>query len=158
MSKKPTPINRNKKENHHIGILPKLFLLFLLLIAITHSLPIVIVLFIGLLPTLTLLLIDPKNLNKLIVVGCFNLAGVFVYVFSVIRNYSIHNALFVFSDIFNMILMLCAAGLGLVIYYEMPHLFIHLTRTSNQRHIASIDAHISKLKEIWEPDVVGKQD
>ena len=55
-----------------------------------------------------------------------------------------------------MILMLCSAGLGLIIYYEMPHIFIYLTRASNQRHIASIDAHIARLKEIWGPDVVGK--
>ncbi len=156
MSTKPAPINRNKKENHRMGVLPKLLFLFLLLIAVMRSLPIVIVLFIGLLPTLTLLLIDPKNLNKLIVVGCFNLAGVFVYVFNVIRNYSVHNALFVFGDVFNMILMLCSAGLGLVIYYEMPHIFIYLTKASNQRHIASIDSHIAKLKEIWGQDVIGK--
>ena len=52
--------------------------------------------------------------------------------------------------------MLGAAGVGLVVYYEMPLLFTYLARATNQRHIASIDDRIAKLKEIWGPDVAGK--
>lgn len=155
MSKKISPINRNNSGSH-LNLIQRFFLLILIAIALMTTLPLVVVLFIGLLPTLTLMIIDPKNTNKLIIVGCFNLAGVFVYIFNIMRNYSIDNALFVFSDIFNLILMLGAAGVGLIVYYELPILFIYLARITNQSHIANIDERVTKLKEIWGPDVTGK--
>jgi len=76
--------------------------------------------------------------------------------FNVLRNYSVDNALFIFSDVFNMILMLGSAAVGLIIYYEVPQLFVYIARTTNQRHINSIDERIEKLKEIWGHDVVAK--
>lgn len=160
MSTPPPPLRNNsgsKKETKHLNILQKFLLLLLIAIALIRVMPIVVVLFIGLLPTLTLLIIDGKNINKLIIVGCFNLSGVFVYVFNVMKNYSVDNALFIFSDVFNMILMLGSAAIGFLIYYEVPMLFIYLARISNQHHVTSIDAKIEKLKEIWGNDVVGKQ-
>ena len=152
----PQPINRNKKNTSHLGIAQKFLLLVLIVIALMRVLPIVVVLFIGLLPTLTLMIVDGKNINKLVIVGCFNLAGVFVYVFNIMKNYSVDNALFVFSDIFNIILMLGSAAIGLLVYYEIPMLFVYISRATNQRHILSIDARIEKLKEIWGPEVIGK--
>lgn len=147
---------KNKKSSAHLGIAQKFLLLLLIVIALMRVLPIVVILFIGLLPTLTLMIVDPKNINKLVIVGCFNLSGVFVYVFSVIRNYSVDNALFIFSDIFNIILMLGSAAIGLLIYYEIPMLFVYISRATNQRHIANIDARVEKLKEVWGPEVIGK--
>lgn len=155
MSKKLPPVTRNN-SGPRLNILQRFFLLILIAIALMTTLPLVVVLFIGLLPTLTLMIIDPKNINKLIVVGCFNLAGVFVYIFNVMRNFTVDSALFVFSDIFNLILMLGAAGVGLIVYYELPILFIFLARATNQSHIANIDDRVAKLKEIWGPEVAGK--
>jgi len=154
--RKITPIGKNHKNAIHLSTMQKILLLLLVLIGMMTTMPLLVVLFIGLLPTFTLLIIDPKNINKLIVVGCFNLAGVFVYLFNVLRNYSVDNALFIFSDVFNMILMLGSAAVGLIIYYEVPQLFVYIARTTNQRHINSIDERIEKLKEIWGHDVVAK--
>ena len=100
------------------------------------------------------MILDIKNVNKLIVVGCFNLSGVFIYMFNVLRNFSVDNALFIFSDIFNMILMLGSAAVGLIFYYELPQLFVYVARTSNQKHIANIEAKVEKLQEIWGQDVL----
>ena len=152
----PPPLRKNRKGSSHFGIAQKFLLLLLIVIALMRILPIMVILFIGLLPTLTLMIVDPKNLNKLIIVGCFNLSGVFVYVFNVIRNYSVDNALFIFSDIFNIILMLGSAAIGFLIYYEIPMLFVYISRATNQRHIANIDARVEKLKQIWGPEVIGK--
>ena len=157
MSTPPPPLRNSKKENKHLSIAQKFLLLLLVAIALIRVMPIVVVLVVGLLPTLTLMIIDGKNINKLIIVGCFNLAGVFVYIFNIAKNYSVDNALFLFSDIFNLILMLGSAAVGLLIYYEVPLLFVYLARISNQHHITSIDARIEKLKEVWGKDVVEKQ-
>ena len=130
-------------------------LLILLIVASLTTLPILVVLIVGLLPTFTLLIIDGKNINKLIVVGCFNIAGVFTYMFNMISNFSMDNAMFIFSDIFNMILMLGSAGIGLIVYYEVPQLFIYLARTSNQKQITSIENKVAKMQEVWGKDIVG---
>lgn len=149
------PLDKNKKTTH-LSIVQKFLLLLLIMIALVRVLPIVVVLFVGLLPTITLMIIDSKNINKIIIVGCFNLAGVFVYVFNVIQNYSVGNAIFIFSDIFNMILMLSSAAVGLLLYYEIPLIFVYLARISNQRRITGIDSRIEKLKEVWGNDVTRK--
>lgn len=148
---------KKKQKPFRLSISQKFLLLFLLVIALVRVLPIVLVLSIGLLPTITLLIVSPKNFNKLIVVGCFNMAGVFVYVFNIMKNVSANNALFVFSDIFNIILMLCSAGIGLLLYYEIPLIFIYLAKISNQRRVANIDSKLEKLQEVWGQDVLGKQ-
>lgn len=149
------PLDKNKKATH-LSIVQKFLLLLLIMIALVRVLPIVVVLFVGLLPTITLMIIDSKNINKMIIVGCFNLAGVFVYVFNIIQNYSVGSAIFIFSDIFNMILMLSSAAVGLLLYYEIPLIFVYLARISNQRRITGIDSRIEKLKEVWGTDVTGK--
>ena len=152
-----TPLKKQQQiqKPRQLSNLQKFLLLLLLIVASITTLPILVVLIVGLLPTFTLLIIDGKNINKLIVVGCFNLAGVFTYMFNVISNFSVDNAMFIFSDIFNMILMLGSAGIGLIVYYEVPQLFIYLARTSNQKQIANIDAKVSKMQEVWGKDITG---
>lgn len=151
-----SPYRQNKKGSVHLSIMQKILLLLLLIIGLMTTLPILVVLFIGLLPTLTLMIIDIRNINKLIIVGCFNLAGVFVYVFNVMKNYSVDTAVFLFSDIFNMILMLGSAAIGLLIYYQVPMLFVYISKISNQHRVASIDERLEKLKDLWGQDVLSK--
>ena len=151
-----SPYRQNKKGSVHLSITQKILLLLLLIIGLMTTLPILVVLFIGLLPTLTLMIIDIRNINKLIIVGCFNLAGVFVYVFNVMKNYSVDTAVFLFSDIFNMILMLGSAAIGLLIYYQVPMLFVYISKISNQHRVASIDERLEKLQELWGKDVLSK--
>lgn len=155
-TRKITPLNRQKKKPIRLNTIQKILLVLLLIIVMMTTLPLMVVLSVGLLPTLTLLIIDPKNINKLITVGCFNLTGVFVYLFNVLQNYSVDNALFIFSDIFNMILMLGSAAIGLIIYYELPQLFVYIARATNQHHVTNIDNHLEKLKELWGEDVITK--
>ena len=154
--RKITPLSKQTPQRSiQLSSLQKFLLLLLLIVASLTTLPVLVVLLVGLLPTFTLLIIDGKNLNKLIVVGCFNLAGVFTYMFNMISNFSMDNAMFIFSDIFNMILMLGSAGIGLIVYYEVPQLFIYLARTSNQKQIANIDAKVAKMQEVWGKDITG---
>ena len=154
--RKITPLaKQTPQKSIQLSSLQKFLLLLLLIVASLTTLPILVVLIVGLLPTFTLLIIDGKNINKLIVVGCFNLAGVFTYMFNIISNFSMDNAMFIFSDIFNMILMLGSAGIGLIVYYEVPQLFIYLARTSNQKQITNIENKVAKMQEVWGKDIVG---
>lgn len=109
------------------------------------------------LPTLTILITDPKNTNKLVVVGCFNLAGVFMYILNIAGNFTIQNALFLISNIFNLIIMLGSAALGLILYCEIPNMFIFISKVSAQKRLKNIDARLEKLTEEWGSEAVNNR-
>ena len=128
-------------NSFRLNIFQKVLLTLALLIAVVTTLPVMVVLLIGLLPTFTIMITDKNNTNKLIIVGCFNLAGVFIYLFHVISNFTIRDAFFIFSDIFNLIIMLGSAGLGLVVMA--------------QKRLKTIDEQLNKLAEDWGEGIKG---
>ena len=128
-----------------LSLFQKILLTIGILIAVLTTLPVMVVLLIGLLPTFTVMVTDRNNTNKLIIVGCFNLAGVFIYLFHVISNFTVRDAFFILSDIFNLIIMLGSAGLGLIVYLEVPNLFIYLSKIAAQKRLKTLDANLEKL-------------
>ncbi len=148
--------HKNDQLSFRFSKTQKILLLLLIFIITMHTLPMVLILFIGLLPTFTLMVIDIKNINKLIIVGSFNLAGVFFYIFNIFKNFSVGNAVFLFSDIFNMILMLGSAAIGLLLYYEMPLLFSYFSKIATAKRIANIDNRLEKMQEKWGKDIVAQ--
>ena len=130
-----------------LTLMQKIMLVIGVLIAIFTTLPVMVVLLIGLLPTFTIMVTDRKNTNKLIIVGCFNLAGVFIYLFHVINNFTVRDAFFILSDIFNLIIMLGSAGLGLIVYMEVPNLFIYISKVAAEKRLKTIDSNLQKLAE-----------
>lgn len=160
MSKVPPirPIRKfpsQRGNSFRLNIFQKVLLILALLIAVVTTLPVMVVLLIGLLPTFTIMITDKNNTNKLIIVGCFNLAGVFIYLFHVISNFTIRDAFFIFSDIFNLIIMLGSAGLGLVVYLEVPNLFIYIYKIMAQKRLKTIDEQLNKLAEDWGEGIKG---
>lgn len=150
LTKQPFSISRISQPK-------KIIFLGLLLLATLITLPFTIVLLIGLLPTLTLLITDPKNSQKLIIIGCFNMAGVFVYLLYVISNYADGNVFNIVHDIFNLIIMLGFAGLGLILYCELPNLFIFFSKISAQKRLANIDDKLKDLAEEWGQETIDNQ-
>lgn len=147
------PNRRN--EGFRLTFFQKILLMLALLIAVLTTLPVMVVLLIGLLPTFTVLITDRTNTNKLVIVGCFNLSGVFIYLFHVISNFTIRDAFFIFSDIFNLIIMLGSAGLGLVVYLEVPNLFIYIYKIMAQKRLKTIDSQLDKLAQDWGEGIRG---
>lgn len=144
---------RVKRKKKSLTTMQKLLLLLALLLAVITALPAVIIILIGLLPTLTILITDPKNTNKLVIVGCFNLAGVFIFMMNIANHFSLQNAFFIVTNIFNLIIMLGSAAIGLIIYCEIPNLFIFTTKISAQKRLKSIDARLEKLSEEWGAEI-----
>ena len=106
-------------------------------VLIFTTLPAVIVIFIGLLPTITVVITDPKNTTKLIVIGCFNMSGVFFCIMSIIDQFNLREAFFIVGNIFNLVIMLGSAALGAILYYELPNIFIALSKLSAQKKAES---------------------
>ncbi len=125
-------------------------LAFFLIILMITTFPIVLILMIGLLPTITVMYTDRRNYDKQIIIGCFNLAGVFFYLFRVMGDYAAHNGRFdIVGDVTMLILMLGAAALGLVLYNELPALYIYFARSNYKHRIEKINQRLSKLSEEW---------
>ena len=145
------PLANLKKSYRKLSVVQKMILFIGLMFIVISTLPAV------LLPTFTILITDPKNTDKLVIVGSFNLAGVFIYLMSIINTFTIHNAFFIVGDIFNLIIMLGSAGLGLVAYYEIPNLFIFLSKASAQKRLKNIDAKLTHLAEDWGSELIDRQ-
>ena len=51
--------------------------------------------------------------------------------------------------------MLGSAGLGLIVYLEVPNLFIYLSKITAQKRLKTLDANLEKLAEDWGPGILG---
>ncbi len=145
-----------KKENKKPGnplkklsLFQKILLVLGLLVLIFTALPAVIIVLIGLLPSITVLLTDSKNATKLTVIGCFNLSGVFICLMNIFNQFDLDQAFSIVSNIFNLIIMLGAAAVGAIIYYELPNLFVMISKASSQHRLKVIDARLEKLSQDW---------
>jgi hypothetical protein len=46
--------------------------------------------------------------------------------------------------------MLFAAGLGMVLYYVLPDIFVYIFKNSAQHRLKIINAKLEKLKQNWD--------
>lgn len=158
MKKMPKKKNVDfKKSFKSLSLAQKSLLFVFLLIIASTFLPALIVLLIGLLPTITILIVDPKNSAKLVIIGCFNLAGLFVYLINLVNKFSVDGAFSILGDVFNMIIMLGSAAIGFLVYYEMPNLFVYIAQNSAQRRLINIDKELDKIKEEWGSKIIDEQ-
>lgn len=155
ITKKPT--SNFKKSFKSLSLARKSLLFIFLAILASSVLPAVIVILIGLLPTITILFTDPKNSAKLVIIGCFNLSGLFVYLINLINQFSMDNAFSILGDVFNMVIILGSAALGFLVYYEMPNLFVYITQNSSQRRLVNIDKELAKISEEWGEQIFNEQ-
>ena len=155
--KNKKPLDNLKKSYQRLSVVQKMILFIGMMFVFVSTLPAIMVLLIGLLPTFTILITDPKNTDKLVIIGSFNLAGVFIYLMNILNTFTVHNAFFIVGDIFNLIIMLGSAGLGLIAYFEIPNLFVFLSKTSAQKRLKNIDAKLARLAEDWGTELIERQ-
>lgn len=138
----------------HLNAAQKWLLFLGLFLLIYKTLPAVIILVIGLLPTITVILTDPKNSSKLTIIGCFNLSGVFICMMSLFNNFQISEAFFIIGNIFNLIIMLGSAAIGAIIYYELPDLFVLFLKISSKKRLKTIEEKLEKLSLDWGKEII----
>ena len=148
---KPLRTNNTKnKQSSKFGFFQKFLILLLLLFISFTILPAVIVLFIGLLPTITTVIVDTKNLNKITIVGCSNITGVMICLNNFFNQYSSGMSFSIQGNIFNIVIMLSSAAVGLFLYYIIPDLFAYIFKNSAQHRLKNINAKLEKLKTQWD--------
>ena len=142
--------NAKNKQSTKFGFVQKFLILLLLLFISFTILPAVIVLFIGLLPTITTVIVDTKNLNKITIIGCSNITGVMICLNNFFNQYSNGLTFSIQGNIFNIIIMLSAAAVGMFLYYIIPDLFAYIFKNSAQHRLKNINAKLEKLKTLWD--------
>ncbi len=153
---KPLRRKQPPKKAVKLNLFQKIILLLGLVILVLSALPAIVILIIGLLPTITVILTDSKNTTKLTMVGCFNLAGVFICLMNIFNQFSVNHAITILGNVFNIIIMLGAAALGMILYYELPNLFVLISKASAQRRLRSIDGKLEKIAEDWGRESLGE--
>ena len=147
--KKENKISLKKTKQSKISGFQKVFWFTLLLFVSFKVLPAVVVLFLGLLPTFTIVVTDTKNINKITTVGCFNVAGVMICLNSLFDQFSSSAKFSITDNIYNIIIMLSAAALGMFLYYILPDIFIYVFKNSAQHRLKTINAKLEKLSQNW---------
>ena len=141
--------SKEKSKASRFNFIQK-FVLFLSLIFIAFTVfkPVVI-LFLGLLPTLTIVVIDTKNINKITTVGCFNIAGLMICLKNLFEQLNQDIAFSIIDNIYNIVIMLVAAAIGVLLYYILPDVFVFIFKNSAQHRLKIINAKLEKLKQNW---------
>ncbi|MBE6452470.1 MAG: hypothetical protein E7012_03155 [Alphaproteobacteria bacterium] len=150
------PIQRKQavKKPFKFSIAQKIIFMIAIITLAFIAPQIAIILAIGLLPTFTVLLTDSKKTDKLLIVGCFNMTGIFVCMMDIFKQYSLTHSVSILSNVFNIIIMLGAAALGMIIYYELPNLFVMISKASVHRRLRNIDDKIEKLTTEWGSEII----
>ncbi len=150
--KAPTPLTSKKDNKVGISKLNSFqkFLIFLGLMIVAFTiLPVVVVLFIGLLPTLTAVVTDTKNINKITTIGCLNMSGLIICLHHIFIQLTSGANFSIREDINDIIIMLCAAAIGALLYYILPDLFAFIFKNSAQHRLKIINARLNRYAENW---------
>lgn len=143
------------KAYKKLSFLQKFLLLALLVVMIFVSFPIVLLLIFGLLPTITVMYTDRQNYDRQLIIGCFNISGVFFYLFGLLTKFSSGLSFNVIDNIFMLIVMLGCAAIGALFYSELPNIYAYFYKISAQKRIEKIDAKLNKLREEWGDDIAN---
>ncbi|MBR6663891.1 MAG: hypothetical protein IKL33_03585 [Alphaproteobacteria bacterium] len=150
--KAPTPLTSKKDSKVGISKLNSFqkFLIFLGLMIVAFTiLPVVVVLFIGLLPTLTAVVTDTKNIHKITTIGCLNMSGLIICLHHIFIQLTSGANFSIREDINDIIIMLCAAAIGALLYYILPDLFAFIFKNSAQHRLKIINARLNRYAENW---------
>lgn len=143
------PNKKTRKGFPKFNLFQKILIFVGLMIISFTALPAVIVLFLGLLPTLTIVVTDTKNINKITTVGCFNISGVMICLNNLFQQFSNSASFSIKDNLFNIIIMLAAAAIGMLLYHILPEIFSYIFKNSAQHRLKTINAKLEKLKETW---------
>ena len=118
----------------------------------------VILLFIGLLPTLVAFIIDkaPKKYSTFCV-GAMNITGVF---FSMLKlwagNNTISHAIEIITNVFDLIIMYAAASFGWLLYIAIPPVVNALLAVVAQHRITLLRSRQRELIQEWGKDIATR--
>ncbi len=124
------------------------------------SLPTVMLIFFGMLPTIVSAIIDrtPKR-NATFCVGGINLCGVFPYMMELwLGDNSMEGAMWILTDVFSLLVMYGAAAFGWMIFQSLPPVVATFVTVLAQSRVASLRSTQRQLIDEWGEDVGTPQE
>jgi hypothetical protein len=136
----------------------RLFMTMALLALIPFSLPTMLLLFAGMLPTLVAALTDRSNSRYAwICVGGLNFAGLCPAVLTLwFGHHEITYALHLVTNVQVMLMAYLAAAGGWGLYFIAPPIVLTVMAATSKRRAASLHAQLKKLEEEWGSEVRSK--
>jgi|GEM_PF-484910 len=152
MAKQPTPLSRFAKRRFTWS---QILVLLLIILFMLVSLPTVILLVFGLLPTMVAFLIDRSYQHSATFsVGSLNIAGIFPYLLELWMGYNTMDyVLQKMSDVFAIAIMYSGAAFGWALFSSLPPIVGSFYAVVNKQQIASLKAKQKKLLEEWGNEV-----
>jgi hypothetical protein len=136
----------------------RLFMTVALLAMIPFSLPTMLLMFAGMLPTLVAALADRTTSRYAwICVGGLNFAGLSPAVLTLwFGHHEITYALHLVTSIPVMLMAYLAAAAGWGLYFMMPPVVMTIMAATSKRRAANLHAQLKKLEEEWGKEVQTK--
>ena len=159
MAKKPTKkaVPAPKAKG---GSANRLLIILTLLALVPFSLPTILVMFVGLLPTIVAAVVERgQNRYGWICVGGLNFAGLVPWLFSLWFGH--HTLQFAFDEVTNLTMLVVAyggAGAGSVLYLAMPPVAATFMSATSQHRALGLRSTQRKLVEQWGEGVATPDD
>jgi len=116
-----------------------------------------VVLFLGMLPTIVAYIIDrSKQKSAALCVGSINMIGVFPYVSDLWSGANdLNAAIVIISDLFNLLVMYSAAAFGWFFFLSLPSIISSFVLVLQQRKVAQLRGEQKDLIEEWGAEVAA---
>lgn len=127
----------------------------LLALLLILSLPTVVLMFFGMLPTLVAFIVDRTEQKYAATsVGGLNFSGVFPFLLDLwFGDHSFKGAIHSLTDVYALLLMYASAAFGWMLYSAVPPIVTAFLTVVSQRRVALLRTNQRKLIEEWGEDV-----
>ena len=131
-------------------------LLLLALFAVVAG-PTLLLMVVGLVPTIVALIIDrSKQKSGAVCVGSINIIGVFPYIIDLWAGINTwHSSAEIISDVFTLLVMYSAAAFGWLLFLTLPSVISSFVMVLQQRKVAQLRGEQKDLIEEWGEDVAA---
>lgn len=150
MSTKATK-NSEDKEHPKVKVSVLIFLLMTLLVLFMFFPALLIILFIGMMPTLGAAISDPThNKAQTCCVGFCNIAGLVPALHKLYLNhFTVASAYTIIHDEFNLLYILGVSAIGWALFFVIPSITVSMYRTRDKHYLIRMIKRYKDLKEIW---------
>jgi len=138
-----------------ISIKVWLWAAFIFILLALVSLPSIILVAGGIIPTFVAWVCDRSDEKySTFCVGGLNFSGIFPYMLTLwVENHSIEAAMEIFSDVFALVVMYGAAGIGWALFLSLPPVVAAFINVMAQTRLATLKKNQTQLVEDWGPEV-----
>jgi len=148
---------RSGAEKKALSIKYWLYGVFVFLILAWISMPSIIFIAGGMIPTFVAWVCDrSKEKYTTFCVGALNLSGVFPYLLSLwTENHSVQAVMDIFGDVFSLSVIYGSAGLGWALFLSLPPVVAAFINVMAQTRLKTLANEQKTLLEDWGPQVPG---